>query len=45
MPWSSAPDLLPAALDAVVEGAWLAIAYLAVQVLGAHGPILLGCAW
>ena len=42
MRWSSAPDLLPAALDAVVEGAWLAIAYLALQVLGAHGPILLG---
>ena len=42
MRWSSALDALPIALDAVVEGAWLAIAYLVLQVLGAHGPILLG---
>ncbi len=42
MRWSWAPDLVPAALDAVVEGAWLALAYLTLQVLGAHGPILLG---
>ncbi len=42
MRWSSALDALPIALDAVVEGAWLAIAYLVLQVLGAHGSILLG---
>ena len=42
MRWSSASELLPAALDAIVEGSWLAIAYLALQVLGAHGPILIG---
>ncbi len=42
MRWSSALDALPVILDAVVEGAWLAIAYLVLQVLGAHGPILLG---
>ena len=35
-------DLLPPTLDAIAEGAWLAIAYLVLQVLGAHGPILLG---
>ena len=42
MRWSSALDALPLVLDAVVEGAWIAIVYLVLQVLGAHGPILLG---
>ncbi|MGC8634101.1 MAG: DUF4129 domain-containing protein [Candidatus Limnocylindrales bacterium] len=42
MRWSSALDALPVLLDAVVEAAWIAIAYLVLQVLGAHGPILLG---
>jgi hypothetical protein len=42
MRWSSALDALPILLDAVVEASWIAIAYLVLQVLGAHGPILLG---
>ena len=39
---ADALDLLPPALDVVAEASWLAIAYLVLQVLGAHGPILLG---
>ncbi len=42
MRWSSALEALPLVLDAVVEGAWIAIVYLVLQVLGARGPILLG---
>lgn len=42
MRWSSALDALPILLDAVVEASWIAIVYLVLQVLGAHGPILLG---
>ncbi len=39
---ADALDLLPPTLDVVAEAAWLAIVYLVLQVLGAHGPVLLG---
>jgi len=39
---SSLLRLLPPALDAVVEGSWLAVVYLVVQVLWVHGDVAMG---
>ncbi len=39
---SSLLRLLPPALDAIVEGTWLAVVYLVVQVLWVHGDVAMG---
>ncbi len=44
MRWSSALELLPAALDATVEASWLALLYLVLQVVPSGAPAYLGIA-
>jgi len=39
---SSLLRLLPPVLDAIVEGSWLAVVYLVVQVLWVHGDVAMG---